>query len=74
MEVELEAKKAKVPNPRPITLHTLPSMDRGSSSFSTRGLAAWTLELKPPNTWAKLGTGKLEIEVKSNPPQKQEQK
>ncbi len=37
-------------------------------------VSAWKLELKPPKTWAKLGTGKLEIEVKADPPQKQEQK
>ena len=29
---------------------------------------------KPPTIWDKLATGKLELEVKSDPPQKQEQK
>jgi hypothetical protein len=35
-------------------------------------VVAW--KLKPPDAWAKLATGKLEIEVKPDPPQKQEQK
>ena len=66
-----ESERTKPPpdNPPYATLY-------GPGKFIIRypWVSAWQLEWRPPNAWAKLGTGKLELEIKADPPQKQEQK